>query len=160
MSHRYPPHITLTISGSTLFSLILIHNRIWFLCVCVTISQPLAYDSAAPQNWRSNPNICEWLRDCDPCPKQSYSIIHKFFWSDVSRKNPVSSPIILSLSHVRNSFNHIRTQHPLRIQKEFWLAIWNYQSDRQTVVRWQIVQFLDTSRCPFWLHSAYNKFSN
>jgi len=76
--NKYTPHVITTILESTRLSLILIRNRIWFLCIWVTISQPLAYGSAAPQDWCSNPNICELLRASDPCSKESYSIIHKW----------------------------------------------------------------------------------
>jgi hypothetical protein len=47
---KYIPHLITTIIESARLSLILIRNRIRFLCICVTISQPLAYGSAAPQN--------------------------------------------------------------------------------------------------------------
>jgi len=64
--NKYTLHVITTILVSTRPSLILIRDRIWFLCICITISQPLAYGSAAPQNWCSNPNICELLRASDP----------------------------------------------------------------------------------------------
>jgi hypothetical protein len=48
--NKYTLYAITTILESTRPSLILIRNRIWFLCICVTISQPLAYGSAAPQN--------------------------------------------------------------------------------------------------------------
>ncbi len=62
---KYTLHVVAIILISTRPISILIRTRIWFLCLCVTISQPLAYGSAAPQNWCSNPNICELLRASD-----------------------------------------------------------------------------------------------
>ncbi len=64
--NKYTLHVIAIVLISPRPISILIRNRIWFLCLCVTISQPLAYGSAAPQNWRSNPNICELLRASDP----------------------------------------------------------------------------------------------
>ncbi len=48
--NKYTLHVIAIILISTRLILILIRNRIWFLCLCVTISQPLAYGSGAPQN--------------------------------------------------------------------------------------------------------------
>ncbi len=48
--NKYTLHVIAIVLISTRPILILIRNRIWFLWLCVTISQPLAYGSAAPQN--------------------------------------------------------------------------------------------------------------
>jgi hypothetical protein len=48
--NKYTLNIIAIILISTQPISILIRTRIWFLCLCVTISQPLAYGSAAPQN--------------------------------------------------------------------------------------------------------------
>jgi hypothetical protein len=48
--NKYTPHVITITLESTRLGLILIRNRIWFLCICFTISQPLAYGSADPQD--------------------------------------------------------------------------------------------------------------
>jgi hypothetical protein len=48
--NRYTLHVIAIILISTRPISILIRTRIWFLCLCVTISQLLAYGSAAPQS--------------------------------------------------------------------------------------------------------------
>jgi hypothetical protein len=48
--NKYTLYVIAIILISTQPISILIRTRIWFLCLCVTISQPLAYGSAAPQN--------------------------------------------------------------------------------------------------------------
>ena len=48
--NKYTLHVIAIILVSTRSISILIRTRTWFLCLCVTISQPLAYGSAAPQN--------------------------------------------------------------------------------------------------------------